>query len=132
MDVFYLITFFLLGLFLGMIYTSIGKKLPNHESIFHLDNMCSKCFHKLSFLEMIPIFSYIFLQGRCKHCHSKIDDLYTYMELFTGILFAFAYYAFGISFELLIALGIVSMLMIISVSDMTYYIIPDEVLIFFS
>ena len=132
MDVFCLITFFLLGLFFGTFFTCIGKRLPNHENIFLIDNKCNKCFHKLYLTEMVPIFSYIFLRGRCRYCHAKIDNLYTYMELFTGILFAFAYYAFGISFELLIALGIVSMLIIISVSDMSYYIIPDEVLIFFS
>jgi leader peptidase (prepilin peptidase)/N-methyltransferase len=54
------------------------------------------------------------------------------MELFTGILFALSYSIFGLSYGLLIALGIVSMLMIISVSDISYYIIPDEVLIFFT
>ncbi len=54
------------------------------------------------------------------------------MEFFTGILFALSYYAFGFSYELFIALGIVTMLIIISVSDIMYYIIPDEVLIFFA
>ena len=132
MDIFYLIIFFILGLFFGTIYTSIGKKLPNHEKLLLIDNKCSKCKHKLSILEMIPVFSYIFLRGRCRHCRGKIDDLYTYMEFFTGVMFSLSYYAFGLSYNLLIALGIVSMLMIISVSDMTYYIIPDEVLIFFA
>ena len=53
------------------------------------------------------------------------------MEFFTGVLFALSYYAFGFSYELFIALGIVTMLIIISVSDISYYIIPDELLIFF-
>ena len=55
-----------------------------------------------------------------------------FMELFTGILFALSYYAFGFSYNLLISLGIVTMMIIISVSDMSYFIIPDEVLIFFA
>ena len=46
------------------------------------------------------------------------------MEFFTGILFALAFYVFGFSWELLIALGIVAMLIIISVTDISYYIIP--------
>ena len=49
-----------------------------------------------------------------------------------GILFAVAFYAFGFSYELLIALGIVCLLMIVVVSDITYLIIPDEVLLFFT
>ena len=54
------------------------------------------------------------------------------MELFTGILFALSYIAFGFSYELFIGLGIVCLLIIIAVSDTSYYIIPDEVLIFFT
>jgi leader peptidase (prepilin peptidase)/N-methyltransferase len=54
------------------------------------------------------------------------------MELFCGILFALAYFVFGISFELLIALGIIGLLIILSVSDISYFVIPDEILIFFS
>jgi len=53
------------------------------------------------------------------------------MELFTGILFAVSFYSFDFSYELLIALGIVSLLIIITVSDLNYLIIPDEVLVFF-
>ena len=83
-------------------------------------------------LDMIPIISYIFLHGRCRYCKKKISPLSTYMELFTGILFLLSYYIFGLSYELLISLGIVSLLIIISVSDISYYIIPDQVLIFFS
>lgn len=128
----YLIIFFILGITLGKIYTSVGIKLAKREKVFSIDNSCSRCSHKLSFYENIPIFSYIFLKGRCRYCHGKLDDMPIYMELFTGILFSLAYYAFGFSYDLLIALGIVTMMITISVSDLAYYIIPDEVLIFFA
>jgi len=54
------------------------------------------------------------------------------MEFFTGALFSLSYYIFGLSYELFISLGIVALLIIISVSDISYFIIPDQVLIFFS
>lgn len=131
MSILYLIIFFLLGLFMGSFYTVVGLRLPKHENCISERSHCDSCKHTLSLLDMIPIFSYVFLKGKCRYCNKKIDKLSTYMELFTGILFALSYYVFGFSYELLIALGIVSMLIIISVSDLTYYIIPDEVLIFF-
>ena len=53
------------------------------------------------------------------------------MEIFTGVLFALSYFTFGFSYELYIALGIVALLIIIAVSDISYYIIPDELLVFF-
>ena len=128
----YLIIFFILGLFIGSFYTVVGLRLPNHESFIVDRSYCDKCHHELKIIDMIPIFSYFLLKRRCRYCRSRIDSLSTYMELFTGILFALSYYVFGISYELWIALGIVSMLIIISVSDIKYLVIPDEILIFFS
>ena len=132
MNTLYLIIFFILGLFMGSFYTVIGLRLPKHENFITNRSYCDKCHHELSFLDMIPILSYLFLRRRCRYCKSRIDSLSTYMELFTGILFALSYYVFGISYELFIALGIVTMLITISVSDIKYLVIPDEILIFFT
>ena len=132
MDILYLIIFFILGMFMGSFYTVIGLRLPNRENFITNRSYCDKCHHELSLLDMIPILSYLFLRRRCRYCHSRIDSLSTYMEFFTGVLFALSYYVFGLSYELYIALGIVSMLIIISVSDMKYMVIPDEILIFFT
>lgn len=132
MDIVYLIIFFILGLFMGSFFTVIGLRLPNHENFISNRSYCDKCHHELSMLDMIPIFSYLFLRRRCRYCKSRIDSLSTYMEFFTGVLFALSYYVFGLSYELYIALGIVTMLIIISVSDMKYMVIPDEILIFFT
>ena len=117
---------------MGSFYTVVGQHLPNHEPFITNRSHCDICNHKLSFLDMIPIISYLFLKGKCRYCHTKISNLSTYMELFTGILFACSYYVFGLSYNLLIALGIVTLLIIVSVSDITYFIIPDELLIFFT
>jgi len=81
---------------------------------------------------MIPIFSYLIKKGKCSYCGKEISSLFFTMEIATGLLFAVAYYSFGLSLSMLIALGIISLLIIITVSDLTYLIIPDEVLIFFS
>ena len=132
MEILYLIIFFILGSFVGTISTILGLRIPKKEKILGNKLHCDCCSHELTPKETIPLFSYIIQQGRCRHCHSKIDVLYPYMEFFTGLLFAVSYYSFGFSYELLIALGIVTLLMIVTVSDLTYLIIPDEVLIFFS
>ncbi len=129
MELLYLIIFFILGTCIGTISTIIGLRLPKKEKLFGNKPHCDNCDHPLSAIETIPLFSYIIQRGRCRHCHKKIDILAPYMEFFTGVLFAVAYYSFGLSYELLIALGSVVLLMIIVVSDLTYLIIPDEVLI---
>lgn len=129
-QIIYMIIFFILGCHMGSFYTVIGMRLPKHEDFLKSRSHCDKCKHDLSFIDMVPILSYIFLKGKCRYCHKKISNLSTYMEFFTGILFALSYWIFGFSYELLTALGFVSMLSILSVSDIMYFIIPDEVLIF--
>ena len=132
MNIFYLIIFFISGTLMGSFLTVIGLRLPKGENFTTTRSHCDSCGHVLSMGEMIPILSYLFQRGRCRYCGQKIDVLSTFVELFTGALFLVAFYAFGFSYELLIALGIVSLLMIVVVSDITYLIIPDEVLVFFS
>ncbi|MBQ6404846.1 MAG: prepilin peptidase [Bacilli bacterium] len=132
MNLVFLIIFFVLGLYMGSFYTVVGLRLPNHENFISSRSYCDHCHHTLSLLDMVPLFSFLFLKRKCRYCKTKIDDLSTYMEFFTGVLFALSYYVFGFSYEFLFALGIVSMLIIVSVSDIRYYIIPDELLIFFS
>ncbi len=132
MDIIYYLLFFILGTLMGSFFTVVGLRLPKNEPFLISRSRCDECKHKLSLIEMIPIISYIFLRGRCRHCKSKIDSLSTYIEFFTGLLFAVSFYSFGFSYNLLLALGIVSLLVTVIVSDLTYLIIPDEILIFFS
>ena len=132
MNLFYLIPFFILGLFMGSFFTVVGCRLPQKAGFILSRSHCDHCQHTLSLIDMVPIFSFLLLKKRCRYCHGKIDSLSTWMEFFTGVLFALSYYVFGFSFELFIALGIVSMLIILSVSDISFMIIPDEVLIFFA
>ena len=129
MDLLTLIIFFIIGTCMGSFYTVVGERLPKGKNWTTSNSYCDNCKHRLSLLDMIPIISFIFLKGRCRYCHKKIDSLSTFMELFTGILYATAYYSFGLSYELLIALGIITLLIIVIVSDIKYLIIPDELLI---
>lgn len=132
MDIVYLIIFFILGTLMGSFFTVVGSRLPRGEDFIKSRSHCDNCTHELSLLDMVPIISYLFLRGRCRYCGTKISPLSSYMEFFTGVLFALSYFIFGFSYELLIALGIVALLIIVSVSDISYYIIPDQLLIFFS
>lgn len=132
MDFSYFVLFFVLGLFMGSFFTVVGKRLPKKERFIMGRSHCDNCHHILSLFDMVPVLSFLFLKKRCRYCKERIEDLSTCMELFTGILFALSYLVFGFSYDLLIALGIISMLIIISVSDISYFIIPDELLIFFT
>ena len=132
MDTLYLIIFFILGTYFGSFFTVIGLRLPKNENFTTSHSHCDSCMHELKLYDMVPILSFLFQRGKCRYCKAKIDSLSTFVEFFTGLLFAVSYYSFGFTWEFAIGLGIVSLLMIVLVSDLTYLIIPDEVLIFFS
>lgn len=132
MEILYIIIFFILGSVMGSFYAVIGDRLPKKENFTTSRSHCDSCGHELKFYDMIPIISYIIYKGRCRYCKKKIPVIVFLSELFTGVLFAVSYYSFSFSLDLLIALGVVSLLVIVIVSDVTYFVIPDEVLIFFS
>lgn len=90
---------------------------------------CTVCNHKLGASELIPVFSFLFQGGKCKHCKAKISWYYTIFELLTGILFLASYLRFGFTFQCFMSLVLCSLLIIIIISDYKYYIIPDELVI---
>lgn len=131
MEIYFSVVFFIFGTVLGSFFNVVGYRLPREESIVYPPSHCTKCGHRLTFLELIPIFSFLFQKGKCKNCGVKISWFYTIFELTTGILFMVCYQLFGLSFDLLINLTFISMLLIIIISDYQTMIIPDQVLLFF-
>ena len=132
MEIVYLICFLLLGLVMGSFFCVVGLRLGREENFITGRSHCDSCHHELVAKDLVPLFSYIFLKGRCRYCKNKINPLSFFIELFTGILFMIAFYSFSFSIDLLIVLVAISLTMIIFASDTTYLIIPDEVLTFFA
>ena len=126
-----IVFFFLLGLLFGSFYTVVGLRLSKNESIVSPRSHCTNCNHILKWYELIPILSYIFLRGRCKNCKTKISIMYPAIELFTAVLFSVCFYKYGFSLELILGLLLSSLFIIVTVSDLNYYIIPDVIIIVF-
>lgn len=132
-EIYYAVVAFIMGSVLGSFYNVVGYRLPKGESIAFPSSHCTNCGHKLKIYELIPIFSFLFLRGRCSQCKQKISWFYTIFEFLTGVLFVVCYIVFKNNIiDLLIALTFVSMIIIIFVSDYHYLIISDSVLLFFS
>lgn len=128
LEIFNCIIIFITGLVFGSFYNVVGYRVPNNMSIAFPASHCTNCNHKLKFYELIPVVSYIFLRGKCSVCKEMISVFYPFFEFLTGILFLLAYLVFGFNLKFLIAITFISILIIISISDIKYYIIPDEVL----
>ena len=73
------------------------------QSLASPPSHCDNCQHKLSLLDNIPIFSYLFLRGRCRYCQSKIPLRVLLVELLTAVVFLIAYWRFGLSIQFALA-----------------------------
>lgn len=123
-----LLLFFLYGLIIGSFLNVVGLRVPKKLSIIKRPSSCPDCETVLSCKDLVPLLSYCWFRGSCRHCQHKIHPMYPMMECLTGLLFAFSYWKIGFQPELLIALFFISMFVIITVSDLRYMVIPNKVL----
>lgn len=131
MTIFIYIYLLVLGLVLGSFYNVVGLRIPEKQSLVKPRSHCPTCKRTLTTFDLIPVFSYLFLRGKCRGCGSKISPIYPIMELSTGLLFILSFYTYGLTSELFVALTLISLLVIIFVSDLAYMVIPDKILLFF-
>lgn len=89
--------------------------------------MCPSCRAQIAFYDNVPVASYIWLRGRCRHCGTAISLRYPLVELISG-LFAVAVFArYGLSWESLFVYALVAALVVITFIDIDHQIIPDVI-----
>lgn len=104
---------FILGTVLASFFGVIIDRAPRGLSILKPASKCDYCGHKLKIYENIPIFSYLFLKGRCSECKTKIDSFLFVYELIGGFSLLFVFIKYGLTYEcLFIELIVVMMLLI--------------------
>ena len=87
MDYILYILIFFIGALCGSFITLAVYRIPLKQDITHTHSYCPQCNHKLGFFDLIPIFSYIFLRGRCRYCKKKIKPTSFLIEILTGVIF---------------------------------------------
>ncbi|GGM27306.1 prepilin peptidase [Paraliobacillus quinghaiensis] len=131
MELYYIVVFFIFGSVFGSFYNVVGLRVPQN-SFFQSDrSYCPRCEKTLHWYELLPIISYVIQTGKCRNCKNRISPLYPTIELSTAILFSFSYYLYGFDIDLVMALLLTSLCVIIIVSDITYMLIPNKILLVF-
>lgn len=124
-----LIFAFVLGAVVGSFLNVVALRLNTGMGL-RGRSMCMSCCRKLTWQELIPIFSFILLLGKCRSCKGKISWQYPLVEFITGVLFAAIYFKFPpVSYvaivTIVIYLMIACLLVVITAYDMKHKIIPD-------
>jgi prepilin signal peptidase PulO-like enzyme (type II secretory pathway) len=113
----------ILGLIIGSFLNCVIYRLEKKRSFLKGRSFCPRCKHALNWLDLIPVFSFLALGGRCRYCHKKISYQYPLVEISTALLFLLAFKLHLPVFTYLI----IPFLVIIFIYDQKHYLIPDKV-----
>lgn len=108
---------FILGLIIGSFINVCIYRIPREESISYPPSTCTTCGSRIKIYDLIPVVSYIMLNGKCRKCKEKISIKYPLTELLTGILFLFIYLKFGNSYDSIRNIVLVVFIEIIAIID---------------
>ncbi|MDO8610291.1 MAG: prepilin peptidase [bacterium] len=136
------IILFIFGCAIGSFLNVVADRLSFDLSINGRSH-CDFCKKKLAWFDLVPVLSFLIIQGKCRYCHKKLSLFYPFVEIVTGVMFVltwqylpsglvmdFAKYPSYFLFKFAY-LGIISCLIAIFFADMKYHIIPDQVQIAF-
>ena len=115
---------FLFGIVIGSFLNVVIFRMPKGESLSKKRSHCMSCGYQLRWFDLIPLFSWIALRGRCRKCHEKISVQYPIIEALNGILYVVILVVCGIEIESMIYCFVASALLALSVIDFRTYIIP--------
>lgn len=122
--------FFIYGICIGSFLNVVIYRVPLEKSVAEGRSFCPNCKKKLTWIELIPLFSWIFQGGKCKGCKQPISIMYPLIEFTVGVLFVIAYLKFGVTAMTFIMIIFWSMLLVISVIDFQTKYIYNSTLIF--
>jgi leader peptidase (prepilin peptidase)/N-methyltransferase len=117
---------FMFGMCIGSFLNVCIYRLPSSVSIINPSrSFCPQCNSAIQFYDNIPVFSYLWLKGRCRNCKASISLRYPLVELMTGILSIAILFMFGLTLEGVVYFVFISSLLVITFIDIDHKIIPD-------
>ena len=127
---FRLITSSVFGLIFGSFATALIYRMPRDIDWIKKRSHCTHCETNLGFLDLIPVFSYVFSGGKCRHCKTPYSPNYLITEILITISFVLCFLSFK-DFYIATMMSLLAFsLIVLSAIDFEHYIIPDEINLF--
>ena len=121
---------FLVGACFGSFLNVCISRWPDNLSVVRPRSRCPNCGHQITAMENIPIFSWIFLRGKCRGCGMPISFQYPLVEIIVGLVWMLCYLHYGLSFTGARVAMLITVLLGIAITDMKRYLIPDGFTVF--
>lgn len=126
-EVILIAAFALLGVAVGSFLNVLIDRLPAGGSPVFPASYCPSCQRRLSPGDLIPVFSYIRLRGRCRYCQAAIPRRVLWVEIATGAVFAFLYWHYGPGAELAVLAFYFGLFIVLLVIDLEHRLILNKV-----
>ncbi|MGG1515061.1 A24 family peptidase [Paenibacillus oryzisoli] len=123
----YGIFLFMIGAACGSFFNVVGIRVPKGISVAAPRSSCGSCGRQLNAVDLIPIFGWFIRRGKCHTCQASISPIYLVGELAGGMLFAALPWLVARD-ELWIAYPLVSVLLMLTVSDLAYMLLPNKII----
>ncbi len=120
---------FIIGLCLGSFYLLTATRLLKNEDILFKPSHCEFCNKKLKWYNLIPVLSYIFQGAKCSYCKKRLSIIYPIIEIFMGLSLVYIYLSYGLTYDFYISFILISLFIIICITDFREYIILNSPLI---
>ncbi len=127
------IIIFVFGTVIGSFLNVLIYRLPIGMDFKKGNSICTSCKHKLNWKDLFPLFSWVFLGGKCRYCKAPISPRYPIVEALNGIAYVFVYLFLcggtaieGLSLKLFGYMIVMSALIVVSWVDFEHQIIPDS------
>lgn len=123
------VTAFVFGAIVGSFLTVLIYRIPKGLNFIRPASRCGFCGFPLAAFDNIPILSFILLRGRCRRCGTGYGSRHVWIELGTGLLAMFLLHEWGLTFDAFFFFALGCLLIVISMIDIDYHIIPDSMTI---
>ncbi len=122
--------FFLYGIIIGSFVNVCIYRIPKHENIAVTRSHCMSCGHQLAWYDLFPLFSYLFLRGKCRYCGVKLSKQYPLVEFINGVGYVWIFGVCGIGSTCIFYCLTFSALVALSVIDWRTFEIPVGINLF--
>jgi prepilin signal peptidase PulO-like enzyme (type II secretory pathway) len=115
------------GLMIGSFLNVVIQRVPLGKSIVMPGSHCPVCKKPINKFDNIPLLSYVLLHGRCRNCKTQISPIYPLVELLTALLFVAVIFKTGPTWEALLEMGFVSVMLALVLIDFRHHLIPNVI-----
>ena len=118
---------FLLGTVIGSFLNVCILRIPEGLSIVLPGSHCPRCEKPIRWYDNVPVFAWLWLQGKCRDCGARISPMYPLIELATGLLFVACVVRFGLTQATVKWLFFTCLIVVLTITDLRERLLPDVV-----